>query len=303
MGMMGSGKSSMRSIIFANFIARDTRRLGPTINVEQSNVNFMGGLILNLWDCGAQDIFMESYFTSQREHIFSNVGVLIYVVDIENRESGAKDMNYFKSCLESLQQYSKNAKVFCLVHKMDLLPEPEREPVFKHRESQLQKLAGSMEIKCFRTSIWDETLYKAWSSIVYSMIPNIKQLEEYLNMFLNVCEADQVVLFEKSTFLVVSHVSKTPQLDIQLFEKISTIIKQFKLSCARSSQAQFQSMQMEMGEFTAFIEGFTSNTFVMVITSDPVIKAATTLLNIDVARPHFEKLILQNEPPTDVIVY
>ena len=31
MGKSGSGKTSMRSIIFANYIARDTRRLGATI--------------------------------------------------------------------------------------------------------------------------------------------------------------------------------------------------------------------------------------------------------------------------------
>lgn len=30
MGKSGSGKTSMRSIIFANYLARDTMRLGPT---------------------------------------------------------------------------------------------------------------------------------------------------------------------------------------------------------------------------------------------------------------------------------
>lgn len=30
MGKSGSGKTSMRSIIFSNYIARDTRRLGAT---------------------------------------------------------------------------------------------------------------------------------------------------------------------------------------------------------------------------------------------------------------------------------
>ena len=32
MGKSGSGKTSMRSIIFANYIARDTMRLGVTID-------------------------------------------------------------------------------------------------------------------------------------------------------------------------------------------------------------------------------------------------------------------------------
>jgi Ras-related GTP-binding protein A/B len=52
MGKSGSGKSSMRSIIFSNYVAKDVRRLGATIDVEHSHVKFMGNLTLNLWDCG-----------------------------------------------------------------------------------------------------------------------------------------------------------------------------------------------------------------------------------------------------------
>lgn len=52
MGRSGAGKSSMRAIIFSNFVAKDVRRLGATIDVEHSNIRFMGNLLLNLWDCG-----------------------------------------------------------------------------------------------------------------------------------------------------------------------------------------------------------------------------------------------------------
>ena len=75
MGKSGSGKTSMRSIIFANFIARDTRRLGATVDVEHSHVRLLGNLVLNLWDCGGQEAFMENYFASQRDNIFRNVEV------------------------------------------------------------------------------------------------------------------------------------------------------------------------------------------------------------------------------------
>ena len=75
MGKSGSGKTSMRSIIFANYIARDTRRLGATIDVEHSHVRLLGNLVLNLWDCGGQEAFMENYFASQRDNIFRNVEV------------------------------------------------------------------------------------------------------------------------------------------------------------------------------------------------------------------------------------
>jgi len=218
MGKSGSGKTSMRSIIFANYIARDTMRLGATIDVEHSHVRFLGNLVLNLWDCGGQEAFMENYFSSQRDHIFRNVEVLIYIFDVESREL-QKDFAYYKSCIEAIQQNSKEAKVFCLIHKMDLVPEEQREQIFKKRESELVALSSPMKIICFRTSIWDETLYKAWSAIVYSMIPNIKTLENLLDKFSQICEADEVVLFERATFLVISHSTRKIHRDDHRFEK------------------------------------------------------------------------------------
>eukprot|EP00732_Lithocolla_globosa_P006280 Lithocolla_globosa_v1_NODE_7180_length_982_cov_73.552319.p1 type:complete len:303 gc:universal NODE_7180_length_982_cov_73.552319:71-979(+) len=288
MGKGGSGKTSMRSIIFANYIARDTRRLGATIDVEHSHVRFLGNLVLNLWDCGGQEAFMENYFATQRDHIFRNVEVLIYVFDVESREL-EQDMHYYQSCLEAILQNSKDAKIFCLVHKMDLVQDDQRDQIFSDREQELMRRSLPLQITCFRTSIWDETLYKAWSSIVYSLIPNVKLLESQLKNFCDICEADEVVLFERATFLVISHSTTKNHRDVHRFEKISNIIKQFKLSCSKS-QSQFQSMEVRNSHYTAFIDVLTRNTYVMVIMSDPSIQSAATLINIGVARQHFEKL-------------
>ena len=190
MGKSGAGKTSMRSMIFANYLARDTMRLGATIDVEHSHVRFLGNLVLNLWDCGGQEAFMENYFELQRDHIFRNVQVLIYVFDIESREL-AKDMEYYASCLQALKQNSKSAKVFCLVHKMDLIPEEQREEVFLQRQLELLRLAQplGLQVACFKTSIWDETLYRAWSQLVYSLIPNRDHLQSHLEQL---CEVNRL---------------------------------------------------------------------------------------------------------------
>ncbi|XP_006881411.1 PREDICTED: ras-related GTP-binding protein A [Elephantulus edwardii] len=237
------------------------------------------------WDCGGQDTFMENDFTSQRDNIFRNVEVLIYVFDVESREL-EKDMHYYQSCLEAILQNSPDAKIFCLVHKMDLVQEDQRDLIFKEREEDLRR---PLECACFRTSIWDETLYKAWSSIVYQLIPNVQQLEMNLRNFAQIIEADEVLLFERATFLVISHYQCKEQRDVHRFEKISNIIKQFKLSCSKLA-ASFQSMEVRNSNFAAFIDIFTSNTYVMVVMSDPSIPSAATLINIRNARKHFEKL-------------
>lgn len=98
------------------------------MEVEHAHVRFLGNLALNIWDCGGQELFMENYFTSQRDQIFRNVEVLIYVFDVESREV-EKDYQYYQSCLEALLQNSPEAKVFCLIHKMDLVHEDHRDQV------------------------------------------------------------------------------------------------------------------------------------------------------------------------------
>ena len=65
----------------------------PVVDVQHSSVRFLGSLVLNLWDCGGQDAFYESYFASRREHVFSNVAVLIYVFDITSGDVEVRERN------------------------------------------------------------------------------------------------------------------------------------------------------------------------------------------------------------------
>jgi Ras-related GTP-binding protein A/B len=422
MGKAHSGKTSMRSIIFANYLARDTMRLSPTLDVEHHHVRFLGDLVLNLWDCGGQDAFYESYFERDRETIFRSVELLIYVFDIES-DCPEKDFDHFAGVLEAMEENSPDARIFVLVHKMDLVAEEERDLILEDRKRLIEESClgvGVQHFQCFGTSIWDETLYKAWSEIVTNLIPNIGVLESHLSDFCRICDADEVVLFERATFLVISHAqakrdgdnsgagglimddnkdhqqhqeeskedgadnhimesawaentdglasaqkqgdiqmstsphsqlspihdssaddgmatpqtpgspggnathtgstaaisnphqvgsktanqitstSPTPQFDAHRFEKISNIVKQFKLSCGKA-QSQFQGMDVRNSKFTAFIDAFTANTYIMVIVSSkPQINGqewgsgvhkAATLLNIQKARSHFEQFI------------
>jgi len=94
---------------------------------------------------------------------------------------------------------------------------------------------------------------------------------------------------KKATFLVISHCTRKPHRDARRFEKISDIIKQFKLSCSKLTAA-FQSMEVRNSTFACFIELLTPNTYVMVVISDPSISSEMTLMNIRNARKVFEKL-------------
>ena len=100
MGNSGVGKTSMHSVIFANYPVKDTANLGYTVNKAEYKFKFMGNLTLNMIDCGAQKEFMAQYFTTQKETLFQGIEVLIYVFDIEEEEKDyAESIGYFKKTM------------------------------------------------------------------------------------------------------------------------------------------------------------------------------------------------------------
>ncbi|RDB21394.1 Ras-related GTP-binding protein A [Hypsizygus marmoreus] len=304
MGASGSGKTSMRSLIFSNNPASLTARLGATIDVEQNHVRFLGDLILNLWDCGGQDAFMDSYLTTQRSTIFQHVGVMIYVFDVETHGM-SKDLEYYRDCLDGLKNFSPDANVFLLVHKMDLARQP-KNLTFDKKKRELEEASGESAVTVFGTSIYDESLYKAWSSIVHTLIPNAAVLSRHLTTFAAACSATEVILFERTTFLVIatsspvvpdtlSPVGTEPgnldrhQLDPTRYERTSELVKAFKHSCSRVRE-EFHSLEMELYNFTAVLDEMTRNTYVLIIVHDPTIETAALKLNIRMARRKFEEL-------------
>jgi len=134
-------------------------------------------------------------------------------------------MDYYINCIKALQELSNDANIFCLVHKMDLIPEGKREETFQKKWEAILEVSGNFNVTCFKTSIWDETLYKAWSDIVNILLPNVDLLKSKLKNFCEACSADEVVLFEKSTFLVIANHDAKSHKDVHWFEKISNIIK------------------------------------------------------------------------------
>lgn len=293
-GRSGSGKSSMRSIIFSNYTAFDTHRLGATIDVEHSQLRFLGNVTLNLWDCGGQNSFIENYLTTQRDHIFKMVEVLIFVFDIGSKEV-PKDMETFKRCLDNLQEFSPNSKVFVLLHKMDLVRLDRRGQVFNATMKTLHSHASEYQFKLkgFATSIWDESLYKAWSAIVGSLMSNMSSLQQELDKFAKMTAIQEIVMFERTTFLLVAHSSNSdedlPQPDPKRFEKISNIIKSYRQSVSKL-RTQLQSLSLVSGNCVAVIEPLTANTVVMAVLPKGSADTNMIIANIRSERTKFEQL-------------
>ncbi|GAA5996873.1 hypothetical protein JCM5350_005909 [Sporobolomyces pararoseus] len=344
MGKSGSGKTSMRAIIFKSQLAADTRRLSATIDVESSQIRFLGGLRLDLWDCGGQDSFMDSHLTAQSSTVFRSVHSLIYIFDAESPDLLTHDTHYFLKCLSALstqnptssstssasstplsaptstlndsttttgEEDSSGPMVFVLLHKMDLVPLEQQQSKFQEFEKEVGTKARDSGwkggLKFMATSIWNETLYRAWSIVVSHLMPSLSLLRHHLSTYLSLTSSLELVLFERTTFLVISSVTKKLEdmneeekrlvsgWEERRFERVSTMVKGFKGSCNKLN-LPFASLSLSSQNYTTHLDSLTPETYLLIISprsSGPGVggvSPATVEMNLKGVREFFGRL-------------
>jgi Ras-related GTP-binding protein A/B len=162
--------------------------------------------------------------------------VLIFVFDIESREFPADVVNY-GNIVRALEECSPNAKIFCLIHKMDLVQVNWRQSLFEQRAEHIRAASEGFAagVEFFPTSIWDQSLYKAWTQVIYYLIPNAGVIEKMLDQLAEVIHARELILYERTTCLMVTHVTRGTEENnpfTDRFERISSILKTHKHSIA-----------------------------------------------------------------------
>lgn len=174
---------------------------------------------------------------------------------------------------------------------MDAVPERDRERIFEERKELINKAAGAFEIHSFMTSIWDETLYQVWSAITHSLILDMENIKMGLDELSTMVQSDELVLFEKSTFLEIAHVAGKDYNDPSRFEKISNIIKQFKLGLFGTNR-EFESLTVKNSKFRSYLINFTKASYLLVVVSNSDVEEVILKMNIDSLKPCYDDMVV-----------
>jgi Ras-related GTP-binding protein A/B len=195
---------------------------------------------------------------------------------------------------------------------MDLVQTRRRSQLFEERSSFIRDASidygFSDTVEFYATSIWDQSLYKAWTQIIYFLIPNAALIESLLRGLCTIISARELILYERTTCLMVTHISSSsehPNPFTDRFERISSILKTHKQSLAKHTQlpvgsANFAELQIKTNSFMFFITRLTENTnlAVCIPPSEQIFNAAR--INIALARPRFEGLDVSGKKNTGI---
>ena len=173
---------------------------------------------------------------------------------------------------------------------MDLLEEDNKNNNFMLIKKYFEKNEiNNLKLIFLQTSIWDISIYKAWSNIFSEFIPKLDKVKELLKKFVSACWADEVVLLEKNTLIKICSYNDKELNDNERFEKMSEILKRFKYSCKIDSSV-FKDITVKTVNNTIYIDEFENNTYTIVSFRNKKATLELIKINIEICKISFKEL-------------
>lgn len=216
---------------------------------------------------------MDEIVSKDSQQIFSNVALLVFVFDALNLSD--KTIPQLEACTSALRSFSSEAKLAVLFNKSDMVKDQSQ---LKDCEALVKKAALPTLATVHTTSIWDESLYRAWSTILTSLITSITTLQAEVNRLQERLKCDEAALYDHTSLLHIVHSGKRNYSDCHRFERVSNILRQMKMSTKRFDSAPVQ-MQLVMEDSTGLLMVSLGQCILVLISSSATEQSLSELIS------------------------
>ena len=163
LGLSQSGKTSIIQVVFEGILPESTLKNQATGRIKKKKIDF-SGKIVSVFEVGGQIPFLDESLSKFKESVYSNVKNFVFVVDSSQRHQFLNALVYYNQACLLVREYNKEANIFIFAHKIDLVAEEEKSEILNEIESVFN-VGHTFNSVMFTTSIYDETIYEALSSI------------------------------------------------------------------------------------------------------------------------------------------
>lgn len=186
-GLDNAGKSSIVQLVVKKMT--DALTTNPTKGVDRSDIEILGQHVL-IHDLGGQQKYRKKYIENLT--YFEGTDVLIYVIDLQDRDRYDLALEYFDKALGNINQLKLTPKLYVFLHKFDGTYVQDYKDVktrtqlecdsLKDQFADIAKKRGLELEDGFRTSIEDEWgTFMAFASAWISVVPKAESMQRFLD--------------------------------------------------------------------------------------------------------------------------
>ncbi|EGV65025.1 GTP-binding protein gtr2 [Yamadazyma tenuis] len=221
MGLRRGGKSSICKVVFHNMQPLDTLYLESTS--KPTTEQFSSLIDLSVMELPGQLNYFEPNYDSER--LFQSIGALVYVIDSQDEYLNA--ITNLSMIIEYAYKVNPKINIEVLIHKIDGLSEDYRldcqRDIMQRTGDELLDLGlEGVQVSFYLTSIFDHSIYEAFSRIVQKLINELPSLENMLDNLVEHSSIEKVFLFDINSKIYVA--TDSSPVDIQTYEVCAEFI-------------------------------------------------------------------------------
>jgi len=176
-----------------------------------------------VWDFPGHLNYFDPAFDSAE--IFSEIGALVWVIDAQDEYLDA--ISRLNATILNLQTTYPAINVEVFVHKVDGLSDDYRSDTFRDIVQRVQDElsdAGveNAPVSFYQTSIYDHSIFEAFSKVIQKLIPELPTLEALLNSLCSNCRFEKAYLFDLVSKIYIA--TDTSPTDLGSYEICSDYI-------------------------------------------------------------------------------
>ena len=235
MGLRRSGKSSIQKVVFHKMSPNETLFLEATNKIQKDDVSNSSFVQFSIWDFPGQVetcFRIDKEFTKLRfqvdffdatfdtDMIFSGCGALIFVIDAQDDylEALAK----LNTTVAKAHHVNPAIRLEVFIHKVDGLSDDTKmdtqRDIHQRATDDLTEsgLEQQVHLSFYLTSIYDHSIFEAFSKVVQKLIPQLPTLENLLNVFISNSQIEKAFLFDVISKIYVA--TDSSPVDMQSYE-------------------------------------------------------------------------------------
>ncbi|TNN57357.1 Ras-related GTP-binding protein C [Liparis tanakae] len=217
MGLRRSGKSSIQKVVFHKMSPNETLFLESTNKIYKDDISSTSFVNFQIWDFPGQVDFFDPSFDS--EMIFNGTGALIFVIDAQDDYVEALGRLHLTVSRAYRVNPDINFEVF--IHKVDGLSddhkiETQRDVHQRANDDLADAGLEKLHLSFYLTSIYDHSIFEAFSKVVQKLIPQLPTLENLLNLFISHSGIEKAFLFDVVSKIYIA--TDSSPVDMQSYE-------------------------------------------------------------------------------------
>ena len=180
-----------------------------------------------VWDFPGQiDIFDNPNFSFDMDAIFGEIGALIWVIDAQDDYLEA--VRRLNTTILHLQRSYPHINIEVFIHKVDGLSDDYRLDIQRDITIRIQDELSDQGIEnapvnFHLTSIYNHSIFEAFSKVIQKLIPRLGQLEAMLTNLCRTCRFEKAYLFDVNTKIYIATDSTGPE-DMASYEICSDFV-------------------------------------------------------------------------------